>query len=1321
MSKRENLRLPDAIHQEITKARSNAGKFYAFSESETPLLIQSQDGTSSGKTYNVFYQYIQGVNAATSPGNGHRNLVFITPLKSQIDIPSELVELASSKQILILPYLSLRDVADLSFTTWVKQTDRDEKDNQQRYFDWIHTGCNILKDNTQLIFERLRSDVQARVTLELRLKAEVRAGATDEQVKIEEELLTSGYKLTGRLQEAAIALLNTLNTDFETLLERAGQDKLAGLAVEMVKHLFPFHIALYRRCILLATTKKFDGSVLLLKRDNEGIYHKSSQSLDHVLGQKKHQDKNPLEELTSVTSGERLEKLKQEYWVHDSDSPYAQRDIRFTLVLDEEHEAYKIFQQTVCKILLNDDLQLPSILATLHRVLEYIDECRGNERAPGYEPLDEYVCEINNALLRCDLRPDFDLKKMTQLFSNNMLDVVVDSRNTEQVIALIGNVFSYQIQRFYREDDLRHIRLRSHGRQSYTEIYVSAEDDEDAGNDFSLYELYQTITAILAASAKLKNPSRVQQMLSQQDQANQNNPLSLFIGKAQQIKGEASYLLSGSSTDEQLIDDFFTYFQPKTLFSLAPREKVIIESSQLKGWVLLKFRMELIKELPEVALLRVLYQTHNTVILLSATAGFPGTYNGQYSRPFLADYAYHLGYQIKCRDVESAAPLATIRKLRNIHRPVNIEIFDDQKSELSPLINDPIFKKVLKIWEGHLEHYLTYIQRHRYHKREFHRELQAMLLAAYTTRHTLCIGLSARFFTVLGKFLQATLNSSTPMNGLKILDTDNRRGNDTPRVFEITPFDNLHTLRVVMFDSKLNREDPVRDYLRIDQPNLTLFMISHFKGAGTGLNYYIAYPETDAGGKSLEVDFDELAMVCDSFWSQVNAAGTRNTLENYVTLLKHYAHGSMLRRANDFETDLVDSDAARMLDDEHIVELHKVAMQTIGRTERRDAKMQGTIKLPSGVHLNAIRVFRDLARYPDARSLLASLSLHNNRWFEKARHDLEKASFNTDKQRTDFEQRVLNANAMYKDFEVEFVEVILKAARTGDKNAIQLNEDLRHPDSFQNPQKYINRLKRNPIIKNSDYIKLCVENFFLERTVDLENIILARTIQSDGLTDISAGSSPYEPERCLPQYHEGMSEECGDLEKRVFPRLLKLESEPLKRFIPIPALIPLLIGNIGEWQFHQVLKAAGIKPLAPEQIILQLGSECYELFDIYLIKKDHLFAIDVKNWMMGKNNRDISKRLHTSALNKVEILNKIVSASTSLNKVSAVYLNTRHGLNCLNDRAEKFKSTQIFYFNLLKVVSYYEKDISSSRYESKINRKILINRTLMNMLGYENE
>lgn len=48
--------------------------------------------------------------------------------------------------------------------------------------------------------------------------------------------------------------------------------------------------------------------------------------------------------------------------MHDADSPVALRDIRFTLVLNEEHDAYAIFQQNVTKILLNEDVQLPSLL-----------------------------------------------------------------------------------------------------------------------------------------------------------------------------------------------------------------------------------------------------------------------------------------------------------------------------------------------------------------------------------------------------------------------------------------------------------------------------------------------------------------------------------------------------------------------------------------------------------------------------------------------------------------------------------------------------------------------------------------------------------------------------------------------------------------------------------------------------------------------------------------------------------------------------------------------------------------------------------------------
>lgn len=146
-----------------------------------------------------------------------------------------------------------------------------------------------------------------------------------------------------------------------------------------------------------------------------------------------------------------------------------------------------------------------------------------------------------------------------------MLDIVVDSRNAEQVIALIGNVFSYQIQRFYRESDLRRIHLRSHGRHSYTEVYVS-EDDKKVPDEFTLYEMYQTLTALLLASARLETPKHVCDLLAQQEMANQNNPLSVFIRKAQSIKGDIDHLSSSEPQKEQLIDDFLPIFNPRHCF-----------------------------------------------------------------------------------------------------------------------------------------------------------------------------------------------------------------------------------------------------------------------------------------------------------------------------------------------------------------------------------------------------------------------------------------------------------------------------------------------------------------------------------------------------------------------------------------------------------------------------------------------------------------------------------------------------------------------------------------------------------------------------------
>lgn len=128
-----HLPLPQSVREAITAARKQAGTFYAFTEADTPLLIQSRDGTASGKSYNVFAQYIESVNPAINHGNSHRNLVFITPLKSQIDIPEQLIARARDKKIELLPYLSQGDIADLGFTSWVKSPEGKTPTNRERY------------------------------------------------------------------------------------------------------------------------------------------------------------------------------------------------------------------------------------------------------------------------------------------------------------------------------------------------------------------------------------------------------------------------------------------------------------------------------------------------------------------------------------------------------------------------------------------------------------------------------------------------------------------------------------------------------------------------------------------------------------------------------------------------------------------------------------------------------------------------------------------------------------------------------------------------------------------------------------------------------------------------------------------------------------------------------------------------------------------------------------------------------------------------------------------------------------------------------------
>ncbi|MCV5480668.1 hypothetical protein OFN48_35540, partial [Escherichia coli] len=74
--------------------------------------------------------------------------------------------------------------------------------NRERYRRWIKQANELMSGEIQLIFQRLKAEVDARNSLEVRLETEIKVGATFEQKRLEDELRLNSFHLAGRLQEA---------------------------------------------------------------------------------------------------------------------------------------------------------------------------------------------------------------------------------------------------------------------------------------------------------------------------------------------------------------------------------------------------------------------------------------------------------------------------------------------------------------------------------------------------------------------------------------------------------------------------------------------------------------------------------------------------------------------------------------------------------------------------------------------------------------------------------------------------------------------------------------------------------------------------------------------------------------------------------------------------------------------------------------------------------------------------------------------------------------------------------------------------------------
>jgi hypothetical protein len=1324
----DHLKPNEELKNSINKYRSEASKLYQMTNHCKPCFVQSNDGTGFGKSYGVISEYIEYGPNPTSSGP-FTNLVFVSPQKSQFDFDKGLVQKAQNAGIEFVAFLAMLDLTDLEFESWVASPNGEKRKNHDIYNSWVRKRKKykwLEKDLT-----RLAQSLRTVDSLQNRINTEVKTYEADNAEIISDlkaQLTEQRRNMEKTLFDLSLSCLNynAKAADLITLFE--SKTDLDVLRAEIVKHCVPFAIAMVKPCIMLATTNKFDLNIRLPQKNPQGLFSFKSMPFDCIVGGKKHLTDSNIRTGMHLSDKheQRIEFLENDFFEADASNYFRENGISFTVIIDEVHEAHKLFSDSATTTLITPEIQLAHVFAGVYRIYMQVTETieADIQFTPFYEDKFAFVEKIRRNLSEhCELSNDLNLKTVLATFSGNIDFVQIRHGDAEQIINLTRNAFCFTPKRYFNEDGLKRIRVRlAHGTGTCQLYYTTDLEDRT----LSLHDVYQVTMAVLAAAAsEFKSSSEFVKSLKQGGDSSQNYPLYKFMKKARTVASEVESMFDRPDERSEIkIDHFYTYFHPKTVFSLIPQKLLEFRDPSLEKLTYVNFSLSLIKEQPEVSLLRMLHNTTNSVIALSATSGINKNIVGQYNQPFLRKYCNdgtrNLGIELITRNLDSKETLVNLRETRAELRKVKFEVFDEFSEFICGEELSDEFKSTFDAWYKKLSDY-TYKQDDKYKRLEFKRQLAAWLLSAFDGKHTLSLSLSGNFLNALRKYVMDIKAGKTAKpNGFRDLD---KKG----RIFQFTPFSNRPVVQTVLFNAELNKEVDVRSFVKVNSNNLKLAFMSTYRGAGTGLNYFVEY--VDHLSVNFEVDFERLVLINSPFWSQVikdSATGDKTlySLANCLSIMKRISDTSEEKALSEFEINLVHGKDYRFLNYEHELELLKAIMQAIGRVERKDANMTSEIFLPSDIADLAVVQFSRLSKDPRNEIFFESMSLLNQRFKAECESRSAKVGFNTDAEREAFEQGVQSSGELLDEFFDEVVPQIIEDARKGDKNALRFNDLLRGIESVNDPEKYLKELRLTEIAKNDKLVAASIEKLYINFEHINESLKLCyRDNAPEILTDITHGDRLYRPDKMVSlDYTSKMDYKTDNYVTALVRESARLSSEAFKTNVPHPKFIRMLKGNVGEYLFKMLLDKFEIKALTTEEVVEKIGIRSYELFDFYVEIDDRLLCIDVKNWSSTLDKAVLSKGTHHKALTKIKTVSDYVGSKYS--ELNFIYLNGRLENNALNHEQEVSPLKKLFYLNLFKEESSYKPkqrrnsdgELTAYYEGSQLNQRVALNSVLSNLL-----
>ena len=393
---------------EINICRARASQLYQVHERSGAEVIFSSDGTGFGKSYGVIQGYVDYIErfAETQapdylfPEGGFTNLLFMSPQKSQIDLDRSQKEkiLAAGGEFICV--LARKDVADLDFVDWASGLK-----NRERYNQWYEGGqSSTYIKSAMRSLNYLMSQIDRCEEQIERLSAFGTLDAIHDKEMAEDQLKNYRNSLRSTIESACKALFEVNSSEnpirdyvgrgiqarrerqrktAQALAEGKSVPKMSVHEVyfELLKQVLPFEVCQFRPSVLLMTTNKFDTSSYRLtpRQRGEGVRFESV-GFDLLIGGKMKPEEPQISTVAAESHAVQVDYLRNEHFKRQPRAcPFRRNNIRFTVVVDELHEAYTRLEDSCHVSLVKQENNLAHVFSVTGRIYN----ARSQFGAPG--------------------------------------------------------------------------------------------------------------------------------------------------------------------------------------------------------------------------------------------------------------------------------------------------------------------------------------------------------------------------------------------------------------------------------------------------------------------------------------------------------------------------------------------------------------------------------------------------------------------------------------------------------------------------------------------------------------------------------------------------------------------------------------------------------------------------------------------------------------------------------------------------------------------------------------------------------------------------